>query len=145
MDDTLLIHFNPLRSESTWALVNNAGELTSKIQQGDLAEAEALATTHKSIILLDNILVHINSLQLPTQNRQKMLRAIPFALEEQLADDIEEFHFVAAKPDSANNTAVAGIRTETLQAILDKLAEHKIRPDAIIPDALCLAGSTKQW
>jgi general secretion pathway protein L len=145
MDDTLLIHFNPSRSEAAWALVNNSGELTSKIQQGELAEAASLASTHKSIILLDNILVHINSVQLPTQNRQKMLRAIPFALEEQLADDIEDFHFVATKPDSANNTAVAGIRRETLQTILDMLAEHRITPEAIIADALCLAGNTKQW
>ena len=145
MDETLLIHFNPARSDATWALVNAAGELTCKIQQGNLAEATTLAHGHKSVVLLDNILVHINSVQLPTQNRQKMLRAIPFALEEQLADDIEDFHFVAAKPDSANNTAVAGIRSETLQSILDSLAAHGIKPDAIIPDALCLAGNTSQW
>jgi len=145
MDDILLIHFNPARAEASWALVNAAGELSCKISTGDLSEASTLASTHKSIVLLDNILVHINSVQLPTQNRQKMLRAIPFALEEQIADDIEQFHFVAAKPDKDNNTAVAGIRTETLQSILDTLAEHKIKPDAIIPDALCLAGSASQW
>jgi general secretion pathway protein L len=145
MDDTLLIHFNPSRAQASWALVNAAGELSCKISTGDLAEASALASTHRSVVLLDNILVHINSVQLPTQNRQKMLRAIPFALEEQIADDIEEFHFVAAKSDKNNNTAVAGIRTETLQSILDQLAEHKIKPDAIIPDALCLAGTTSQW
>jgi len=145
MDEILLIHFNPARNEASWALVNNAGELTCKISRGEIAEAAQMASTHKSVILLDNILVHINSVQLPTQNRQKMLRAIPFALEEQLADDIEEFHFVAGRPDSANNTPVAGIHRETLQSLLDTFAEHAIKPEAIIPDALCLPANSSQW
>lgn len=144
MDDTLLIHFNPAQQQVSWTLVNTAGELTCKVQQGDLAELTPLASKHHSVILLDNILLHINSVQLPTQNRQKLLRAIPYALEEQLADDVDEFHFVAAKSEGIN-TAVAGIRSDTLQEILATLAQHNIRPDAIIPDALCLPADAQQW
>lgn len=144
MDDTLLIHFNPAQQQLSWALVNAAGELTCKVQQAELAELAPLAGKHHSVVLLDNILLHINSVQLPTQNRQKLLRAIPYALEEQLADDVDEFHFVAAKSEGIN-TAVAGIRRDTLQSIIDTLAQHNIKPDAIIPDALCLPADEQQW
>ncbi len=144
MEDTLLIHFNPAHQQAAWALVNNAGELTCKIQQGELAELSTFAGKHHSVVLLDNILLHINHVQLPTQNRQKLLRAIPYALEEQLADDVDKFHFVTAKSDGAK-TAVVGIRIDTMQAVIDALAKHNIKPDAVIPDALCLAGNAQQW
>ncbi|MGB5396440.1 MAG: type II secretion system protein GspL [Gammaproteobacteria bacterium] len=145
MADTLLLHFNPAHNAASWALVNESGELTSMLTQGELSQATALASSHRCVVLLDNTLVHINSVQLPVSNRQKLLRAIPYALEDQLADDVEEFHFVAGKADSNNGTPVAGIRRETLQSVLDTLAAHAIKPDAVLPDALCLAGTTQQW
>jgi len=145
MADTLLLHFNPALNAATWALVNDSGELTSMLTQGELSQATALASSHRCVVLLDNTLVHINSVQLPVSNRQKLLRAIPYALEDQLADDVEEFHFVAGKADANNSTPVAGIRKDTLQSVLDTLAAHAIKPDTILPDALCLAGTTQQW
>lgn len=146
MADTLLIHYNPAIPDSaTWSLVNDAGELTAKISHGSLSNASELASNHKSVVLLNNTLVHINHVELPTQNRQKLLRAIPYALEEQIADDIENFHFVAGKANADNRTPVAGIHKEILKQILDTFAENKIQPEAIIPDALCLTANAQQW
>jgi general secretion pathway protein L len=146
MSDTLLIHFNPARSDdSSWALVNDAGEVTSKLTRGELSQASELAKQHRVVVLLDNTLVHINSVSLPTQNQQKLLRAIPFALEEDIADDIEDMHFVAAKTVKDEATAVAGIHRNVLDNILATLTQAGIQADAIIPDCLCLAASSSQW
>ena len=144
--ETLLIHFNPARPEhATWSLVNNAGELTTMIASGSPKEAAPLANKHKTVVLLDNAAIHINTTQLPVKNRQKLLRAIPFALEEQLADDIDDLHFVAGKPLANGATPVAAIRHETLTNIIGVLNEAGIEPAAMIPDTLCLTANSKQW
>lgn len=146
MADTLLIHFNPAQSDSaTWSLVNAAGELTSMLSHGSLNDAAAIAEKHKTIILLDSTDIYIDSVKLPIKNQQKLLRAIPFALEEKIADDIDELHFVAGKTSSDDRTPVAAIRHDTLKRILNDLKASGIKPVALIPDSLCLTANPAQW
>lgn len=146
MADTLLIHFNLNKPDATtWSLVNNAGELTTMISHGLLSDAAPVAEKHKTVVLLDNTSIHIETVHLPIKNRQKLLRAIPFALEEQLADEIDELHFVAGKIQPDDSVPVAAIRKDTLEAILDAINEAGIEPVAIIPDTLCLTANSKQW
>lgn len=146
MADTLLIHFNPEKSDSaTWSLVNAAGELSTMLSHGSLSDASVVAEKHKTIVLLDSTAIHIDSVKLPIKNPQKLLRAIPFALEEKIADDIDELHFVAGKTSNEGYTPVAAIKHDFLKNILDILNKAKIEPDAIIPDLLCLTAHSTQW
>jgi general secretion pathway protein L len=145
MSDTLLIHYNIENAQqATWALCNNDGELTGKITTGSLAELSAAAADRTSVVLLNSHCLHINQLQLPTQNLQKLLKAVPYAIEEFIADDVENFHFVVAKTN--NSTSVVGINKNTLKNIIQVLHDAGITPEKIIPDALCLAADEgKQW
>ena len=148
MSETLLIHYNIDNShQATWALSNDAGELTGKITTGSLDELSELAATHPAVVLLNSQCLHINQLKLPTQNMQKMLKAIPYALEEFIADDIEDFHFVIAKNKHDSSTSVVGINKNTLQNIIKIFQQANIVIEKIVPDALCLAGDAenRQW
>lgn len=146
MSDTLLIHYDIENSDqASWALCNDAGELTSKISAGALTDLRAVATDHTSIVLLDSRCLHINELQLPTQNSQKMLKAVPYAIEEFIADDVENLHFVASKSKTSNAASVVGINKQTFQAVIDNFQTAGIRVEKIIPDALCLAANAQQW
>lgn len=146
MADTLLIHFNPDKPDTgTWSLVNAAGELTSMIAHGSLSDAAPIAEKHKTVVLLDNTSVHIETVQLPIKNRQKLLRAIPFALEEQIADDVDDLHFVAGKLQPDGSVPVAAIKKQTLTAIIEAINAAGIEPAAIVPDTLCLTANSKQW
>jgi general secretion pathway protein L len=146
MGGTLLLHYDPAKpDEATWSHVNNQGELTSRITTGSLADAAVVAQQHRVVVLLDSSNVHLNHVQLPTSNRQKMLRAVPYALEEQLAEDIEDFHFVIGKTDPHYGTPVAGIRKDTIEGLLDTFNQAGISIDAIIPDAICSPAAPDQW
>jgi len=146
MSDTLLIHYNiENNSQASWALCNDAGELTSRITTGPLTDLQDLAAKHLSVVLLDSQCLHINELQLPTQNLQKLLKAVPFAIEEFIADDIENIHFVVSKSKASNTTNVVGINKSTLQLIIDNFQAADILIEKIIPDALCLAANNTQW
>ena len=145
MSDTLLIHYNIENAQqATWALCNNDGELTGKITTGTLAELSEASADRTSVVLLNSHCLHINQLQLPTQNLQKLLKAVPYAIEEYIADDVEDFHFVVARNSSF--TSVVGIKKATLNNILQVFHDAGINPEKIIPDALCLAADDgEQW
>lgn len=147
MSDTLLIHYNINQpSSAVWSLCNDAGELTGKLTSGSLQQVAELAATHPVIVLLNSQCLHINELQLPTQNMQKMLKAIPYALEEYIAEDVDDFHFVINRNKSRNTTAVVGIDKKTLQQIIDQFEQTGIHLEKIYPDALCLAAiDDEQW
>jgi len=146
MSDTLLIHYNiDNKDQASWSLCNDAGELTCKICSGSLEDVHELATAHHCVVILDSQCLHINELQLPTQNKQKMLKAVPFAVEEFIADDIENIHFVIAKSKTSATTSVVGINKSTLQAVIDTFQSAGIFIDKIIPDALCLPATAQQW
>ena len=145
MSDTLLIHYNIENAQqATWALCNNDGELTGKITTGSLAELSEASADRTSVVLLNSHCLHINQLQLPTQNLQKLLKAVPYAIEEYIADDVEDFHFVVARNNSF--TSVVGIKKATLNNILQVFHDAGVNPEKIIPDALCLAADDgEQW
>ncbi len=159
MSDTLLIHYRPddghsrganAPAQATWALCNQQGELITKLCTGALddiraSEINGIAKASHVVVLLDSHCLHINQVQLPTQNMHKMLRAVPYALEDFIADDVDEMHFVLTANKQQNNTSVVGIHKQTLQSIIDHFNEAGIVIDSLIPDALCLAVEDKQW
>lgn len=146
MSETLLIHYNiDDAQQATWSLCNVAGELTGKISSGSLAELSAVAADHPAIVLLNSQCLHINQLQLPTQNLQKLLKAVPYAIEEFIADDIDDFHFVISKNKRDGSTSVVGINENTLKNIIQIFQAANINVEKIIPDALCLAADSNQW
>ena len=148
MSETLLIHYNINKAnQATWALSNDAGEITGKITTGAINEISELAAAHPVVIILNSQCLHISQLQLPTQNMQKMLKAVPYALEEFIADDIENFHFVIARNKHDKSISVVGIDKNTLQNIVQIFQNANIAIKKIIPDALCLAADaeTRQW
>jgi general secretion pathway protein L len=146
MSDTLLIHYNIENAhQATWALCNDAGELTGKISSGALDKLSEAAASHRTVVLLNSQCLHINQLQLPTQNLQKMLKAVPYAIEEFIAEDIENFHFVISRNKHNNLVAVVGIDKITLQNIIQVFQQANITIEKIIPDVLCMAADVQQW
>lgn len=155
MSETLLIHYNINNArQASWALCNEHGELTGKIAHGSIDELKHTATSEAfagrpAVVLLNSYCLHITELQLPTQNMQKMLRAIPYAIEEYIADDIENFHFVVARNKHDSSTSVVGIDIATLENIIRVFQDTGLFVETILPDALCLPAAKQadetQW
>lgn len=146
MSDTLLIHYNINQAQqATWAWCNAAGELTGIITSGSLSKLSEIAGEHSVVVLLHSQCLHINQLQLPTANVQKQLKAVPYAIEEFIADDIDNFHFVISKNKGSDTTAVVGIDKNILSNIIQQFRSANINVEKIIPDALCMAADDNQW
>jgi hypothetical protein len=68
----------------------------------------------------------------------KLAQVVPYAMEESLAGEVEQFHFAIGATDDSGATQVAAVRREELRSWLDAIAAAGIEPLAVVPDTLCV-------
>ena len=81
--------------------------------------------------------------QLPGRNRATWLKAVPYALEEQLADDVEELHFALGR--GGPQPTVATVAREDLEEWLAICNAAAIQPVAVVPEPLLLPLEEGRW
>lgn len=135
MTETLVIRLDAADAgQATWAVVDEQGRRVGAPGQGALAEAAPAAAGRRVVVLVPAVDVLLTRTELPVRGAAKILRALPFALEEQIAEDIEALHFAAGRPDGSSVPAAA-VDREQLEGWLAGLAEAGIEPQVICSEA----------
>ncbi|MDQ1362869.1 MAG: ral secretion pathway protein [Pseudomonadota bacterium] len=144
MTDSLLIHYRADGSIQA-AVLGEPGKLRdtpAPVSFADLAEKYPGA---HATLLIDSALLHSARLALPGNNRQRQIKAAPYALEDQLACDIDELHFILGKREADNLITVSCISKSRLRALLTQFSEAGIQIDSACPDLLALPLAAQQW
>ena len=111
------------------------------------SKVKSLARGRRVVLLIPDTQVVLTTLNIPSKNKKQLLQAIPFALEDTLAEDLDDLHFAiqpliqSEKPE----TAVAIIQKRLLEAYQNKLQAHGISAHAILPQLLSLKISPNAW
>lgn len=141
----LIITWAPEQDTCDWLLLDHNGN-----RQGPIHRAESLdelpqdPATELTWIFPGVQAVSVSA-QLPVRGRDKVLRALPFALEENFAADPEAMFFaLAPNPGPAGQQAVA-IRRNLLGEALARLAAHGLQARRIVPDYLALPWTPGGW
>ena len=129
-------------NKANW-LIKGGGD--SETSEGTLSEAAKQAKGRRTLVLIPATEVLITEVRLPTRNRQRLIQAIPFSLENDLTEDIDQLHFAAGNIDSENLTPVIVIAKQKLEHWLQKLDSVGIDPIGIYPDLLCLPLTQDSW
>lgn len=108
------------------------------VGEAPLAEILRDAGTRRIVALVPGADVRLASLQLPTRQAGKVLQAAPYALEEQLAEDVETLHFALGPRQADGHWPVAVAAHARMQEWLRPFLDQGLRPDAIVPETLCL-------
>jgi len=83
--------------------------------------------------------------ELPAVSRTRLARAVPYALEDWLVDEVEDLHFALGERSDAG-VACAVVTRERMDAWLESLTSAGIRPRALMPDVLALPEPTAgEW
>jgi general secretion pathway protein L len=114
------------------------GTEVSEVSQGTLADAAQQARGRRTLILIPASEVLITQVRIPTRNRQRLLQAIPFSLENELTEDIDDLHFAAGNINKDNITPVIIITKSKLEHWLECFESAGIEPLGLYVDALCL-------
>ncbi|HET9679006.1 MAG TPA: type II secretion system protein GspL, partial [Gammaproteobacteria bacterium] len=120
-----------------WLVLHDAGR-AGELQTGALMEAADWAGERKIRVLVPGTEVLMLEASIPTRNTQKLLQALPYALEDQLAGSVEDQHFAAATRTAGGQIPVAVVAREHMDNWLAQLEDAGIDADTLTPDFLCL-------
>ena len=107
---------------------------------GEFSE-EILVNAKDVVIAIDSRFISVHQVTLPKMSNSKAIKAIPFALESQLLDEIESLKFTSLKSLIKNIWDVFVISKEVLDNIEKQLSKVKCNPIAIVPDFMLLPFS----
>jgi len=83
--------------------------------------------------------------EVPPLSGQRLRQALPYALEEQLAEDVEQFHFAHGQRDSEGSIPVIALAREQMEqwhTLFDSLDFH---PHQLLNEALTLPWQEGEW
>src|SRR4051812_18722840 len=76
-----------------WMVCNEEGQVVVNAATGELPQAVPLATGRRVAVIVPGTEVLTTEVEAPAKNAAKLAQVIPFALEERVADEIEDLHF----------------------------------------------------
>jgi general secretion pathway protein L len=118
-----------------WLLITDA--TPSELRQGTLQELADYAKNEPITLLLPASYVLLLALDLPVKTSSQIKKALPFALDDLLADDVEAYHLLWHRQPN-NKVYVAAISHDKFQAYLSPFQAVGIELDAVYPETLCL-------
>jgi general secretion pathway protein L len=127
-----------------WITIDRSGEGIGTTLRGPLEEALPLAEHRKVVILAPASKVLRLNATIPLKGNARIRQALPYALEEQIAGDIDKQHFAFARNGESGHLSVAVVDKTLLEHWLDQLKEHKLSPTCICAesDALDVTAAT---
>ena len=118
---------------------------TGMVRRGALTELAAQAAGARLLLIAPGEAVSLHQVPLPSRKRSTWARAVPYALEDQLVEDIEALHFALADKPEDGHLAVAVVNRDTLRGWLDACAAAGVVPAAVIPEPLLLPWQEGDW
>jgi len=109
------------------------GDETPKatVYQGDLHTAANHAAGCRVIVFVSAFDVLLTEVDLPAMNRQRLIKAVPFALEEQVVSDVDDLHFALGQREDDSELPCAVVERHVTDAWLKTLKEAGIQVDVL--------------
>lgn len=136
--------------QASWVVLDETGQIQQSVLRGNIADLSSFVMGYDVCVMIPGEDILLTSAVLPKLNRQRLMQALPFALEEKLIDDVHDLHFAIGEYQSDNTWPVAIITKQKIDAWLHALKQVGISPRAMIPIMLTLpyisgAEALKNW
>jgi general secretion pathway protein L len=122
--------------EATWLLVDGRGNAISAPQSGPLVQAAGRAPGRHVCVLVPGTDVLLTEPELPAKAGTKLQQVVPYALEEQLAQDIDDLHFaIGRRAADSVTTPVAVVAHALMEEWLGTLRAAGLAPESMYADS----------
>jgi general secretion pathway protein L len=149
MPQSLLLRLPPNGQEETeWLTLDDTGAPTPTRQRGSLSLAAAAWPSGRVVVLAPATQILLAEPELPPGSGAKLAKAVPFALEEQLTEDVDQLSFAIGRRRDSGGTPVAAVSRSVLQGWVSELSTAGIDPQAIYADISLMPenpGQTVLW
>ncbi len=149
MPHTLLLRLPaPGKEDTEWLSIDQTGTAVAAKQRGPLSLAAAVGRSAKVVVLAPATQLLLADPELPPGSGVKLARVVPFALEEQLTEDVDQLYFALGRRGPSGRTPVAVVSRALLQDWIAQLNDAGIEPAAIYADISLVPdnpGQTVLW
>jgi general secretion pathway protein L len=137
MADWLLLRLPRTPSgTASWAIADSRGNTIAVPQSGPLSLAAMRAGGRRVCVLVPGTDVLLAQPEVPVKAGAKLQQVVPYALEEQLAEDIDNLHFAIGKRAAdSQTTPVAVVAQSLMDEWLTTLKAAGLRPEAMYADS----------
>ncbi len=140
----LLIKINSFGDNPEYALLGKK-QKEDRFTPGDWKKIRSVSRGRRVLLIIPNEDVVLTSVTIPSKNKKQLLQAIPFALEDNLAEDIEELHFAIFQEKPQGETHVAVINRDRLDDYLSLLKDNGLTAHFVLPQVLVQTIKKDAW
>src|SRR5580704_5375173 len=136
MADWLLIRLGNDPQLVDYLTADAAGRIVAPLRAGPLALAATQAAGHRICVLAPASDVLLTDAEVPARSGQRVQQIVPYALEEQLAEDIDSLQFaVGRRVGDAARIPVAVVSRTLLESWLAQLRAAGLEPECVYADS----------
>jgi general secretion pathway protein L len=129
-----------------WLVIGSNRLPSGEAARGALADAATAAPHRRTVVLAPSENILLTRVDIKARSRDQLARAMPFALEEELAEDVDQLHFAAGPRQEDGSYPVAVVAHAQMSEWLTQLGEAGLTPQALIADVLALPeGADGGW
>ncbi len=120
-------------------------EASTREASGELREAALRAQGARVVVLAPATPMLTCLASLPPTPASRMRQALPYALEDQFAEEVEQLHFSMGKRDSEGKLPVVALERQLMDRWQVLFAESELRPHVLLNEALTLPWTEGEW
>lgn len=147
MSRHVIIHWPDVTTDRVrWAVSDDTGALDSDVHDGSLADAAASVEGRRATLVLAGDNIVLQQTAVPGGSAARAPTIVRYALEEQLADDVDDLHFALGSKGPGDVFGVAIIDRDVFSDLLERCHDAGLRPLAVVPEMLALPlGERGGW
>ncbi len=130
--------------QACWIRIND-GRIVSDLKLGSLSHAAEDLAGEACIVYVPGEDVLLTQIRLPDNRRKQLIKALPYALEDELIDDVESLHCVLGSRVEAGLYNVAVVAHDKMQLWTSSLEDARIRVLKLLPDSLLPPFEDDSW
>ncbi len=134
----LIIKSSSLEAETVEYALLGKDQQQDNFSRSGWSQLKGLSRGKRVILLIPTEDVVLNSANIPASNQKLLTKAVPYALEDSLAEDIDTLHFVHYRESDQKDVNILAINKTLLQQWIDKLKQHELSAHFILPDVFAL-------
>ncbi len=122
-----------------------AGAKPAPVQTGTLTQFLAACSGQRAVLVADGTEVTLTHANVPSRQRSTLVRAVPYALEDQFAEDVAALHFAIGERHDGGQVDVAVVRHETMRGWLQTCSDVGLTIAAVVAEQLLLPTVDDDW
>lgn len=134
MNGELIIRLTDDDDHCSWLPIDAGGRAMGAVQRGALAQAAAMANERRVTVLVPGARALVTRVRIPGVHGARLRQAVPYAMEENVVEDLDALHFACGAPDADGAVTVAAVSRAAMDGWLARLRTAGIQARRMLVD-----------